>query len=145
MADLHLDILTPTGPAEIPGLAPGSLEVPGVEVPGLLGEVGVLPGHVPFVTPVVPGVLRFRFGGDDVRLAVGSGFLEVGADGRVTVLTERALGGEQIDVDAARKELEEVSAQLRDDKSAIDAPEHMRLVAREAWCQAQLRAANAAN
>ena len=36
------------------------LDVSGVEIPGLFGELGVLPDHVPFVTPVVPGVVRFR-------------------------------------------------------------------------------------
>ena len=68
---IKLDILTPMGAIR------DGIEVPGVEVPGVLGEIGVLPRHEALLTALVPGVVRFREGATQVRLAVGAGFLEV--------------------------------------------------------------------
>jgi len=44
-----------------------SKEVDEVVAPGELGEFGVLPGHVPFLTLLLPGELRYRIGGDERR------------------------------------------------------------------------------
>ncbi|MCY1062278.1 ATP synthase F1 subunit epsilon [Nannocystis sp. SCPEA4] len=136
MADttIKLDILTPLGPKR------HGVVVPGVEVPGLLGELGVLPEHVPFITPVVPGVVRFRDGGESVRIAVGAGFLEVTRDNRVVILVERALEVSEIDANKARDELKRVQADLSHDLGSIDAAEHRKLVTEQGWLEAQLRA-----
>ncbi|MBZ5710930.1 ATP synthase F1 subunit epsilon [Nannocystis pusilla] len=136
MADttIKLDILTPLGPKR------HGVVVPGVEVPGLLGELGVLPEHVPFITPIVPGVVRFRDGGDSVRIAVGAGFLEVTRDNRVVILVERALEVSEIDANKARDELKRVQADLSHDLGSIDAAEHRKLVTEQGWLEAQIRA-----
>lgn len=136
MADttIKLDILTPLGPKR------HGVVVPGVEVPGLLGELGVLPEHVPFITPVVPGVVRFRDGGESVRIAVGAGFLEVTRDNRVVILVERALEVSEIDANKARDELKRVQGDLSHDLGSIDAAEHRKLVTEQGWLEAQLRA-----
>ena len=133
---LKLDILTPRGPKR------RGLDVTGVEIPGLFGELGVLPDHVPFVTPVVPGVIRFRDGEESVRIAVGAGFLEIGADGRVAVLVERALLPSEIDVAAVRQALARVNAELARQVDSIDAVEHRKLTDEQGWLEAQLRAAS---
>ena len=132
---IKLDILTPLGPKR------RNLEVTGVEIPGLNGELGVLPDHVPFVTPVIPGVVRFREGETSVRIAVGAGFLEIGPDGRVAVLVERALLSSEIDVAAARTALTRVSAELARLQDSIDAAEHRKLTDEQGWLEAQIRAA----
>jgi F-type H+-transporting ATPase subunit epsilon len=132
---IKLDILTPMGPRR------RGIEVTGVEIPGVAGELGVLPDHVPFVTPVVPGVVRFREGDTSVRIAVGAGFLEIGADGRVAILVERALESGEIDVATARNELSRVSAQLATQHDSIDAAEHRKLSTEQGWLEAQIRAA----
>ncbi len=84
VTELKLDILTPEGPKF------ENLAVPGVELSALLGEMGVLPNHEAFVTAVRPGLLRFKDGSEDVRLAVGSGFFEIRAQGEAVVLVDRA-------------------------------------------------------
>ncbi len=132
---IKLDILTPLGPRR------RGLEVSGVEIPGLNGELGVLPDHVPFVTPVIPGVVRFREGETSVRIAVGAGFLEIGADGRVAILVERALDSSEIDVPAAREALTRVNAELAGLQDSIDAAEHRKLITQQGWLEAQIRAA----
>lgn len=131
---IQLDILTPLGPKR------HGVVVPGVEVPGLLGELGVLPEHVPFITPIVPGVVRFRDGGDNVRIAVGAGFLEVTRDSRVVILVERALEVSEIDAGKAREALTQVQATLSRDLGSVDAAEHRKLVTEQGWLEAQIRA-----
>lgn len=64
----------------------------GVQAPGELGEFGVLPSHIPFVTTLKPGVVVVHGaagadGGVTRRFNVGVGFVEAGPD-RVTVLVE---------------------------------------------------------
>lgn len=135
-ATLKLDILTPLGPKR------RGLDVSGVEIPGLFGELGVLPDHVPFVTPIVPGVVRFRDGDESVRIAVGAGFLEIGADGRVAVLVERALLPDEIDVAAAKQALTRVNAELAQQHGSIDAAEHRKLTTEQGWLEAQIRTAS---
>ena len=131
---IKLDILTPLGPKR------RGVEVSGVEIPGLNGELGVLPDHVPFVTPVIPGVVRFREGDVSVRIAVGAGFLEIGGDGRVAILVERALDSSEVDVVAARQALTRVTAELAKLQDSIDAVEHRKLVMEHGWLEAQIRA-----
>ncbi len=135
MADtITLDILTPTG-ARREGVS-----VPGVEVPGLLGEMGVLPGHETFITAVIPGVVRFREGTRSTRIAVGAGFLEITDDGRVVVLVDRAREPAQIDAADTRSRLSKVSSQLAAHRGAVTSAEHRTLVQEQAWLEAQLRA-----
>lgn len=146
MADmLTLDILTPAGPVKLEGSSGDetSLEVPGVEVPGLLGELGILPGHIPFITPVKPGVVRFKTAERSVRLAVGAGFLEISEDGRVSILTQRAAQTGDVDAGTVRNELTDVREQLQKlGDYALDSAEHTKLLDREAWLEAQLRVAD---
>jgi F-type H+-transporting ATPase subunit epsilon len=136
MADrMKLDILTPRGPKR------QGIDVPGVEIPGLLGELGVLPQHVPFVTAVRPGVVRFREGNSSARLAVGAGFLEVTDAGNVVLLCERALAPEEIDAEAARTRLREVEAEIRKHTGPISAAAFRDLDQERSWLEAQIRCA----
>lgn len=130
---IKLDILTPMGAIR------DGIDVPGVEVPGVLGELGVLPRHEALITAIVPGVLRFREGATAVRMAVGSGFLEVKEAGRVIILCDRAALPEDVDRAAVTKRLAEVKAALEQDKGPIEAGEHRALVDERGWLEAQLR------
>lgn len=136
MADrMKLDILTPRGPKR------QGIDVAGVEIPGLLGELGVLPEHSQLVTAVKPGVVRFREGNESVRLAVGSGFLEVTEEGRVVLLCERALAPDEIDADQARTRLREVESELAQYSGPISAAVYRDLDQERQWLAAQLRCA----
>lgn len=141
MADvLKLDILTPQGRLQMGEGTSEALEVAGVEVPGVLGELGILPRHIPFISPVVPGVVRFKAEGKDVRVAVGKGFVEVHGD-TVSILTNRVVKSEDVKSDEVKTELAEVKTQLQSMKDSIERPEHVQLAEKEAWLEAQLRAA----
>jgi F-type H+-transporting ATPase subunit epsilon len=80
-----------------------------VEIPGLDGYFGVLPGHTPLLGVLGAGELWYRQGGETHLLAIAFGFAEVQPDA-VTVLAEMAERAEDIDVaraEAAKKRAEE--------------------------------------
>jgi F-type H+-transporting ATPase subunit epsilon len=149
-ATISLDILTPNGRVDLrasaadqPGKDQGPIEIEGVLIPAALGELGVLPGHVPFLTPVVPGVVAFRLDGKDRRIAVGQGFLEISEAGAVTLLTERVARSWEIAVDKAKVERDKIGEELKSKTAAIDDVEIVKLRHRFEWLDAQLRAAQA--
>ena len=82
-----------------------------VVAPGELGEFGVLPGHVPFLTTLNPGELRFRKGGSENRLIVSGGLADV-KDDVVNILTDLAQKPQDVDVAAARREAEQLEQEL---------------------------------
>jgi F-type H+-transporting ATPase subunit epsilon len=77
---MHLEVLTPQKVA-------ANLEVDEVTVPGLAGEVGVLPGHTPLIAALKPGTVSWRGKGGSGALTVGEGYCEVDGKDRVVVLT----------------------------------------------------------
>jgi len=78
-------------------------------VPGIEGELGVLPLHAPLLTTIQPGVLRVVKGEEETTMAITGGFIEV-RENRVTILADAAERGEDIDlarVEEARRRAEE--------------------------------------
>jgi F-type H+-transporting ATPase subunit epsilon len=78
-------------------------------VPGIEGELGVLPLHAPLLTTIKPGVLRVVKGEEETTIAITGGFIEV-RENQVTILADAAERGEEIDVarvEAARRRAEE--------------------------------------
>ena len=86
---LHLEIITPERRVF-------DEDVDMVVAPASEGYVGILPHHAPLFTTLGPGEFRVKRGGVEEALAVFGGFMEVRA-ARVTVLTEGAEHGEEID------------------------------------------------
>ena len=78
-----------------------------------LGEVGIAPGHTPFITRIKPSEIRVKTAGDDEDLAVyvSGGILEV-QPYVVTVLSDTALRAEDIDEAAAEASMKEAEAAL---------------------------------
>jgi F-type H+-transporting ATPase subunit epsilon len=83
-----------------------------VTIPGLEGQLGVLPGHAPLITELGIGELSARKANasETISLAVVRGFAEVLGD-RVTVLAETAERAEEIDI--ARAEAAKARAEKR--------------------------------
>ena len=78
---------------------------------GAEGDLGVLHGHEPLVTPLAIGELMYRVGGEDRHLAISGGFLEVRPD-KVVVLADVAERSEEIDRERAERAREEAEASL---------------------------------
>ena len=112
MATLKLEIVTPEGRAY-------SDDVAMVVLPAIEGEIGVYPMHVPLMTQLLPGELRIIKGGKTTELVVGSGFIEVTSDS-VSVLTDSALGEEQIDENATEEAVKRAQTALKDKNLSSD-------------------------
>jgi len=113
-------------------------EVREVTAPGTVGEFGVLPDHITFLTSLEIGPLSFRTERGARRLAVRGGFAEV-ANNVMTVLADDAAFAEDIDPARARADLQTAEAQLKDRSPLDDA--FVAADANRRWAQAQLDAA----
>ena len=99
-----------------------------VQVPGLSGYLGVLPGHAPLITELRSGEFSYRRPDGSIhRLAIHWGFAEVLPD-KVTVLAERAEKASEIDVEGAKRQREMGEEQLKDPNSNKE--EALRLIER---------------
>jgi len=67
-----------------------------VTLPGIEGELGIYPLHVPLITQIVPGAIVVTKDGHDSQLAVGEGLVDITADS-VTIVTDMAISADKID------------------------------------------------
>ena len=88
-----------------------STEADYVTIPGIVGELGILAGHLPVLTGLSSGVLTYVNGKEEKHVAVHYGFAEVFAD-KVTILAKVAEVAEDIDVERAKTAAEKASAKL---------------------------------
>jgi F-type H+-transporting ATPase subunit epsilon len=113
-ATLKLEIVTPEGMGY-------SEDVEMVTLPGVEGEMGVYPNHVPLMTQVVAGGVIARKDNRDHFLAIGDGFVQITAE-RVAILTDMAIKAENIDeakAEEARRRAEARLAEKLDDAEAV--------------------------
>jgi F-type H+-transporting ATPase subunit epsilon len=82
-----------------------------VTLPGVDGEMGIFPMHVPLMTQLTAGEVGVRKGGQDFFLAVGEGFVEVTGE-RVSILTDMAIKAENIDESKAEEARRRAEARL---------------------------------
>jgi len=91
-----------------------NLSVERVTLPAFKGQLTVLPGHSPLVTTLSTGVVKFKDSttGTDHEFFVTWGYCEVGKNG-IVVLAETAEAKSEINVERAKKALQNASAQLK--------------------------------
>lgn len=88
-------------------------EVDEVTGPGALGEFGVLPKHISFLTLLEAGGMSYKQGAEQHRLAVSGGYAEVLED-VMTVLASAAEYADEIDVERARNARERAEKRMAD-------------------------------
>jgi len=76
-----------------------------VAVPLYDGELGIMPGRAPLIGRLGFGELRLRNGAKTVRYYIDGGFVQV-ADNVVSILTNRAVPADRVNVQAASEQLE---------------------------------------
>jgi F-type H+-transporting ATPase subunit epsilon len=103
---LKLEIVTPEAVTY-------SEDVEMVTLPGVEGEMGIFPMHVPLLTQIVSGEVSVRKNGQDYFLAVGEGFVEVTGD-RVAILTDMAIKAADIDEAKAEEARKRAEARLQE-------------------------------
>jgi F-type H+-transporting ATPase subunit epsilon len=114
-ATLKLEIVTPDAKVY-------SDDVEMVTLPGVEGEMGIYPNHVPLMTQIAPGEIIARKNGQDFFLAIGEGFVEITGE-RVAILADMAIRAENIDeaqAEEARRRAEaRLSEKIDDEESAM--------------------------
>jgi F-type H+-transporting ATPase subunit epsilon len=103
---LRLEIVTPEETAY-------SEDVEMVTLPGIAGQFGVYPQHMPLMTQMVPGEIIVQKGGKDTFIAAGGGVIEVTAT-RVSILTDLAVAADRIDEAKAEEARKRAEARLRE-------------------------------
>jgi F-type H+-transporting ATPase subunit epsilon len=105
MAELDCEILTPEGP-----VFEGRAEM--VVVPGVEGELGVLPRHAPIIARLKVGEVRIKFEGNEWRSwAINEGYFKMQFD-RALVLVEDAVAERDIDVQQAHADAEDARRRM---------------------------------
>ncbi len=83
------------------------------------GELGILPGHIPLVTPLVISALRLKRANDTDKIAVNGGLLEVNQD-KITILAQSAEKPSDIDVSRAEDAKTRAEGLLQSKQDHID-------------------------
>jgi len=103
---LRLEIVTPQAVVF-------SEDVDMVTFPGIEGQMGVYPQHVPLITMLIPGEIIVNRNGVETFLAVGEGLVEVTAK-KVAIVTDMAIPSERIDEAKAEEARQRAEARLRE-------------------------------
>jgi F-type H+-transporting ATPase subunit epsilon len=103
---IKLQIITPDALAY-------SEDVDMVTIPGVEGQMGVYPLHVPLMTQMVPGEIIVRKDDQDYFLAVGEGLIEIMGD-HVSILTDMAIAAEHIDEAKVEEARQRAAARLQE-------------------------------
>ncbi len=109
MATIHFQIATPEK------VVFSADNVESISLPTKMGEITILPNHLPIVASLVPGEARVKVGGQEILIAVSGGFIEV-RPGKVVVLADSAERAEDIDekrAEEARQKAHELMQQKR--------------------------------
>ena len=118
---LHLEVVVPERKVF-------EADVDRVEVPGLDGELGILPGHTELISQLKPaGLLTYHIGDEKGEIAISDGFVEISED-RVIILADSAARPEDIDLnealrlkDLAEQELQKALSDPESDVSRASA------------------------
>jgi len=104
---------------------------------GTLGDLGVMPGHAPLLTALIPGPVRIVMQDSSEQIFyVSGGFLEV-QSGVVTVLADTAMRADDVNEAAALQAIQDVNDAIANKNSEF---EYSRAAAQLAEAAAQLRA-----
>ena len=133
MANLAINLVTPKGVV-------AHTDADSVQAPGELGEFELLPGHVPMLTALKPGVLTIGSKAR-ARYAVSNGYLRVDPAGAVEILVEQAMQAKDVDVEAAKNDLKTAEADLAKWGDKPHDGDYLNLQQRAGWARARIDAA----
>jgi F-type H+-transporting ATPase subunit epsilon len=105
-ATVKLEIVTPEAVVY-------SEDVHMVTLPGIEGQIGIYPLHIPLLTQIVPGEIIVQKDGHESYLAVGEGVVEVTAN-RVAIVTDMAIPSDHIDEAKVEEARQRAAARLQD-------------------------------
>ena len=112
MEKLHLEVITPEKVIV-------NEDVESVVATGSLGEFGIFLEHIPFLSVIIPGELRYTSSDKTDFLAVTSGFAEV-SNNKVSVLVDAAEKPHDIDLERSHRAKERAMERLAKDRGTED-------------------------
>lgn len=110
---IHLKMLTPERTVY-------DAEVLEITVPTTMGEIGILPNHLPLVSVLKPGEMRVKKDGEEISLALAGGFIEVKTGNQVQLLADAAERVEEIDLERAEQARARAEEYIREKKFQSD-------------------------
>ena len=131
--NLGVNLVTPRGVV-------AHTDADSVQAPGELGEFELLPGHVPMLTALKPGVLTIGTKAR-ARYAVSNGYLRVDPNGAVEILVEQAQPAKDVDTEAAKKDLAAAEAELAKWGDKPQDGDYVNLQHRVGWAKARIETA----
>lgn len=132
MEDMGLVIITPNGTIL------DRVGVTYLEVTGSEGILGILPGHAPFVTTLVPAAITFKTKRHEYNLAMSEGVIRVDFD-KVTIIADAVFYKNQIDYKLTKELINNAQARLKD---TLQRDEARKLAKEIALGQAKLKLEN---
>src|ERR1700756_1250884 len=131
MAGLHFEFVSPESVLF-------SGDVDQVDLPGIEGDLGVLPGHAPMVTLLRPGIVTIMREGRREPVVVVGGFAEMGPSG-LTVLADRAGAREDFDLESLADDIRDTEEDVTDCKDDAQRDKLVRRLDQLRALQAALR------
>jgi F-type H+-transporting ATPase subunit epsilon len=129
---LKVNVVTPRGVV-------AHTDADSVQAPGELGEFELLPGHIPMLTALKPGVLTIGTKAK-AKYAVSTGYLRVDPSGAVEILIEQAMPAKDVDGEVAKKDLATAEADLAKWGDKPQDGDYQNLKTRIGWAKARLDA-----
>ncbi|OGE25649.1 ATP synthase F1 subunit epsilon [Candidatus Daviesbacteria bacterium RIFCSPLOWO2_02_FULL_40_8] len=102
-------------------------EVSSVSVDSEIGQLGILPHHIDFVTKIIPGELKIHTGGKIIRMATGEGILQM-QENVITILADLAEEASLIDEKAAEEARKRAEEALEEKLSAEEYAETLAIL-----------------
>lgn len=96
MLSLHLQIISQAKP-----LLEDQVDL--VLLPGVEGELGILPHHIPLITKLQPGVVTIRKGKQENLIAVSGGFATMEVNNHLTILADTAIAAPDVSLREAQE------------------------------------------
>jgi len=100
-----------------------------VTIPTKVGEITILPNHMPLITALVPGILTVRFDGKETSYAIGWGVVETSGS-VLTIAADMIEEWSELNLEAVRAKKEEARKLLetyRDTHEVMDMDQYVEL------------------
>jgi len=112
MSKLSLSIISQEGPLL-------TTEVDQVNAPAEMGEVTILPGHIPLFTKLRDGVVIIKTDGKEEEFAIVGGFMDVGPNSQITILSDAAVRAGDINIAKAQEAVKRAEEDMKVKASEI--------------------------
>ena len=109
-----------------------------IQIPGIEGELGILPSHAPIITELDPGEVLIKNEKEVLSLVLSGGFVEVFND-KVTILADAAERTNEIDIEKTNEAIEKAEKIVESKGSDIDIQKALFVIRAS---KTQLRVAN---